>query len=170
MAKSCDITASDRRRRTVLSVSCPCHVFVRIFRKIVSGVYLLSGFCLESRLLIRILSGRTRTSQSCPDFHFPYPPTSDIYRLIVSTGIYRLIYFDLYNYIGKLCEKFKKSKNIWSQTIERSQEFQFSDDSKFSQSLKHTWIFTSGCRLYDKIPKIFPDHFKIALSHNNHSP
>ena len=37
-------TAS-RRRRTALSVSCPCLVFVRIFRKILSGVCLLSGFC-----------------------------------------------------------------------------------------------------------------------------
>ena len=34
-----------RRRRIALSVSCPCLFFVRIFRKILSGVCLLSGFC-----------------------------------------------------------------------------------------------------------------------------
>ena len=36
-----------RRRRTALSVSCPGLVFVRIFRKILSGVRPLSGFCQD---------------------------------------------------------------------------------------------------------------------------
>ena len=38
---------STRRRRTSLSVSCPCLVFVLIFRKIVSGVCLLSEFSVQ---------------------------------------------------------------------------------------------------------------------------
>ena len=65
------------------------------FRKIVSGFCLdfLSGICLsrycQSRFCelpgfcpnfrkkaVRCLSGRTRTRQSCPGFHCPYPPTS----------------------------------------------------------------------------------------------
>ena len=94
-----------RRRRTALSVSCPCLIFVRIFRKIVSGVCLLSGFsvrCLSIRTLsvsilsaVRILSGffektlsavclsgRARTRQSCPDFRCPCPPTSDNYKML----------------------------------------------------------------------------------------
>ena len=58
--------AGSRRRRTALSVSCPCLVFVRIFWKILSGVRILSGFsvrCLSVRILsvyvlsaVRILS------------------------------------------------------------------------------------------------------------------
>ena len=37
-----------RRRRTALSVSCLCLVFVRISRKILPGVRLLPGFCPDS--------------------------------------------------------------------------------------------------------------------------
>ena len=36
-----------RRRRTALSVSCPCLVFVRIFRKIVPAVCLDSVSCSD---------------------------------------------------------------------------------------------------------------------------
>ena len=39
------IHTTSRRRRTALSVSCPCLVFVRIFQEILSGVCLLSEFC-----------------------------------------------------------------------------------------------------------------------------
>ena len=42
------IYVSLRRRRTALSVSCPCLVFARIFRKILSGVCPVSGFCPDS--------------------------------------------------------------------------------------------------------------------------
>ena len=45
-----------RHWRTALSVSCPCLVFVRIFREIVFVV---------------CQSGWTKTRQSCPDFHCP---------------------------------------------------------------------------------------------------
>ena len=52
-----------RRRRTAMSVSCPCLVFVR---KILSVVCLLSGFCPD------FLSGVCLTgfglSRFCPDF------------------------------------------------------------------------------------------------------
>ena len=41
-------SGQSRRRRTAPSVSCLCLVFVRILRKIVSGVCLLSGFCPAS--------------------------------------------------------------------------------------------------------------------------
>ena len=77
-------------------MSCPCLVFVRIFWKIVSGVCLGSVSCPDSvrifrkkccpvsvcpdyrkKLPVVCLSGRTRTRQSCPDFHCPCPPTSD---------------------------------------------------------------------------------------------
>ena len=97
-----------RRRRTALSVSCPCLGFVRIIRKIVSGVCLLSGFCpdflsgiclswfclsrfsplsgfcpnFSKKLSVVCLSGRIRTRQSCPDFHCPCPPTSDVAHII----------------------------------------------------------------------------------------
>ena len=71
-----------RHRRTALSVSCPCLVFVRIFQKIVSGVC-LSGLCL-SRFC---LSGRTRTRQSYPDFRCPCPPTSAMKAIAYGSGI-----------------------------------------------------------------------------------
>jgi len=32
---------------------------------------------LEKKLYVVCMSGRTRTRQSCPDFHCPCPPTSD---------------------------------------------------------------------------------------------
>ena len=80
--------------------------FVRIFRKIVSVVCLMSGFCpdvlsgvcvsgfclsrfcqlsgfcpdFEKKKLSAVYpSGRTRTRQSCPDFHCSCPPMSDCY-------------------------------------------------------------------------------------------
>ena len=67
-----------------------CQDSVRILRKIsvrclsvrilsvsvLSGVRILSGFSKKS-LSVVCLSGRTRTRQSCPDFHCPCPPTSD---------------------------------------------------------------------------------------------
>ena len=63
-----------RRRRTALSVSCPCLVSVRISRKILSDVCLLSVFsirCLSVRILpdsilsaVRILSGFCEKKQS----------------------------------------------------------------------------------------------------------
>ena len=94
-----------RRRRTELSVSCPCLVFVR--KNLVwylSAVWILPGFPVRC-LYIRILSGnfvqnavrclfvrtfqsrccpafrkktRKRTRQSCPDFHCPCPPMSGL--------------------------------------------------------------------------------------------
>ena len=96
-----------RRLRTKLSVSHHCLVFVRIFRKILSGVCLLSGFCCQlsvrifltdlstvwiltdeqsgfqtKPLSIVYLSGRTRTRRSCPDLHCPFPPTSYGYKFL----------------------------------------------------------------------------------------
>ena len=56
-----------RCRRAALSVSCPCLVFVRIYRKIVLSVGLLPGFCPD------FLSGSVCPdcvclgSVSCPD-------------------------------------------------------------------------------------------------------
>ena len=47
------------RRRTAQSVSCPCLVFVQIFRKIVFGVCLLSGLCPD------LMSG-VCVSRFCP--------------------------------------------------------------------------------------------------------
>ena len=40
--------AYSRVKRTALSRSCPCPVFVRIFRKVLSGVCPVSGFCQNS--------------------------------------------------------------------------------------------------------------------------
>ena len=61
-----------RRRPTALSVSCPCLVFVWIFRKIISGVCLLSRFCpdfLSGVCLSEFcLSRFCQLSRSCPDF------------------------------------------------------------------------------------------------------
>ena len=59
----------------LVHVPCPCLVFVRISRKILSGVCLLSGFCPDFLSGV-CLSGQTRTRQSCPDFCCPCPPTS----------------------------------------------------------------------------------------------
>ena len=53
----------------------PSLVFVRIFRKILTGVCLLSGFSKKSFPLSACLFGRTRTRQKCPDFRCPCPPT-----------------------------------------------------------------------------------------------
>ena len=71
-------SVDSRRRRTALSVSCPCLVF---FRKILSCVCLLSGVRILSKfskksLSVVCLPGRTKTRQSCPDFRCPCPPTS----------------------------------------------------------------------------------------------
>ena len=55
---------STRRRRTALSVSCPCLVFVRIFRKILSGVCPLSGFCPD--LLSGVCLSGFCLSRFCP--------------------------------------------------------------------------------------------------------
>ena len=61
-----------RRRRTALSVSCPCLVFVRIFQKILSGVCLLSGFCPDFLsgvcLSVFYLSRFCPLSGLCSDF------------------------------------------------------------------------------------------------------
>ena len=61
-----------RRRRTTLSVSCPCLVFVGIFRKILSGVCLLSRFCLDFLSGVGLsgfyLSRFCPLSGFCPDF------------------------------------------------------------------------------------------------------
>ena len=67
-------------------VSCPNSI--RIFRKMLSGVFFrsclsrfgpLTGFCLDLKkgLLADCLFSRTRTRQRCPDFRCSYPPTSD---------------------------------------------------------------------------------------------
>ena len=94
------LSVGTRRRRTPLSVSCPCIFFVRIW-KILSGICLLSGLCpyflfgiclvfvclnsvrcpdsvriIEKKLPVVCLSGRTRARQSSPDFHSPCPPTA----------------------------------------------------------------------------------------------
>ena len=58
-------------------MSCHCLVFVWIFRKIVSGVCLLSGF-KNKKLSVVWLFDRKRTRQSCPDFDCPCPTTSDL--------------------------------------------------------------------------------------------
>ena len=89
---SCKIyqTSADRTVH-VLSMSCPCLVFVRIFRKIVSDVCLLSGIqdsgysvrLLDSGICLSRLYGRKRTRQSCPDFYCPCPPTSGFYCVCV---------------------------------------------------------------------------------------
>ena len=63
---------STRPRRTALSVSCPCLVSVRIFRKIVSGVFLLSEFCPDFLSGVCLsgffLSRFCPVSEFCPDF------------------------------------------------------------------------------------------------------
>ena len=95
-----------RVKRTALSRSCPSPVFVRIFRKVLSGVCPVSGFCqnllsgvsLSGFCLSRFCpvsgfchdfsekvcpvsvcpAGRTRTRQRCPDFHCRCPLNSDL--------------------------------------------------------------------------------------------
>ena len=80
---------STRVKRTALSRSCPCPVFVRIFRKVLSGVCPVSGLCPDFLSAVRILSrffrkslsgvclsDRTRTRQRCPDFYCRYPLNS----------------------------------------------------------------------------------------------
>ena len=65
-----------RRRPTALSVSCPCLVFIGIFRKIISGVCLLSRFCPDflfgvyRRVCLSefCLSRFCQLSGLCPDF------------------------------------------------------------------------------------------------------
>ena len=75
------VRTSHQTARTALSVSCPCLVFVRIFRKILSGVCLLSGFCPDFRqvsvcleffrssvqIVLKDLSGVYLLSGFCPD-------------------------------------------------------------------------------------------------------
>ena len=51
LSKTAVLTFADvvtRVKRTALSRSCPCPVFVRIFRKVLSGVCPVSGFCQNS--------------------------------------------------------------------------------------------------------------------------
>jgi len=83
---------SSRRRRTALSMSQPCLVFVRIFRRIVSVVCLLSGFFPDSvrtfrKYAVRSLSvhpdndetGLSGLSMSfSADVRSPGPSQSDI--------------------------------------------------------------------------------------------
>ena len=53
-------TLQPRRRRTALSVSCPCLVFVRIFRKIVTGLSLsLSADACNNLVSLPPCGGRT---------------------------------------------------------------------------------------------------------------
>ena len=59
------IRLPSRRRRTELSVSCPCLIFVRIFRKIVSVVCLLSGFCPD--VLKKCCPISVCSDFACPD-------------------------------------------------------------------------------------------------------
>ena len=47
-----------RRRRTVLSSSCPCLVFVRIFHEVMSAVCLLFGFSPLSGFTTRLYTAR----------------------------------------------------------------------------------------------------------------
>ena len=59
-----------RRRRTALSVSCPCLVFVQIFRKMVSGVcpsgFCLSRFCQLSGFCQSLRNKTVRRLSVCP--------------------------------------------------------------------------------------------------------
>ena len=73
-------------------VSSPCLVFVRIFRKILFGVCLMSGFCPYSwKLYVVCLSGRTRMRQSYPNFHCPCPSRSDKWWQIILVTIRKLV-------------------------------------------------------------------------------
>ena len=66
------------------------------FGKIVSGVCPLSEFCplsgfcpdFRKKLPVVWLSGRTRSRQSCPDFHSPCPPTSGFWQFRYNTVWY----------------------------------------------------------------------------------
>ena len=57
-----------RVKRTALSRSCTCPVFVRIFRKVLSGVCPVSGLCQNSLSDICLSEFWTRKRQRCPDF------------------------------------------------------------------------------------------------------
>ena len=96
-----------RRRRTALSVSCPCLVFVRIFRKIVFGVR---------------LSGWTRTRQSCPDFYCPTSgfyifethPKNEILLFFVNIRIFRKTYKELPKFYNRISTRKIKILKIFS--------------------------------------------------------
>ena len=88
-------------------MSCPCLVFVRIFRKIVFGVR---------------LSGWTRTRQSCPDFYCPTSgfyifethPKNEILLFFVNIRIFRKTYKELPKFYNRISTRKIKILKIFS--------------------------------------------------------
>ena len=79
LPKTAVLTFADvvtRVKRTALSRSCPCPVFVRIFRKVLSGVCPVSGFCQNSLSYPDSVSIFRKSLWRCPDFYCRCPLNS----------------------------------------------------------------------------------------------